>query len=83
MIKHFEIFVFRFELPILFQRRRGRSQVSELVINQREVEVDEREPRLDLGRGFIVKFCELQIAGIIIKIGQVLVSFDVTRIVFE
>ena len=41
LIQHFQIFIFRLELPVLFQRRRSGIQVSELVINQRQVEVDE------------------------------------------
>jgi len=40
LIQHFEILVLRLQLSILLQRRRSGTQIPELVINQRQVEID-------------------------------------------
>ena len=77
LIEHFQIFVLRLQLSVLFERRRGRGQIAELVINERQVEVNEREPGLDLRRSFIVKSCELQVSRVVIEVRQVVVRLDV------
>ena len=55
MIEHFEVFVFRFQFAILLQRCRCGVDIAQLVIDQREVEVNQREPGFDPRRGFVVK----------------------------
>ena len=82
-IQNLEIFIFRFQLQILFQRSRRRIEIAELVIHERQVEINQRESRLDLRRSFVVKFCQLHIAGIVIKVREIVVGFDVPRIIFE
>jgi len=40
LIQHFEILVLRLQLSILLQRRRSSTQIAELVIDERQVEID-------------------------------------------
>ena len=53
------------------------------MIHQRQVEINEREAGLDLCCRFVMKFGEVYIAGIVIKIREVVMCFNVARIVFE
>ena len=42
-----------------------------------------RYARFDLGRSFVVHLCKLQVAGVVVEIRQVVVGFNVTRIVLK
>jgi len=49
-------------------------------MGQGQVEVDKRKTRLDLRRRFVVKTGKRELTGIEIKIAQVVMRFDVSRL---
>ena len=53
------------------------------MIHQRQVEIDEREPGLDLRRSLVVEFRQLQIAGVVVEVSQVVVRLNMPRIVLQ
>src|SRR6185295_2709217 len=65
------------------QRRARALQIVEPVVDQREVVMKRAERRLQFRRGFIVELRQLQITRIEIKVRQIVMSLDVTRIVLQ
>ena len=44
LFQSFNLFVVRFQVHVFFQRRRGSRTFAQFVIDESEIEVDEREP---------------------------------------
>ncbi len=83
LFQSFNLFVVRFQLHIFFERRRGSRTFAQFVIDKREIEVDEREPRLDLRCAFVVETRQGKLAGIVVEIPKIVMRLDVAWIAFE
>jgi hypothetical protein len=53
------------------------------VIDERQIEINEREAGFNLRGRFVVKLGELKVTCVVIEISEVVVCFDVSRIVLE
>ena len=82
LIDGFDFSVVRFQLFVFFERGESAGEVAEPVIDQCQVEIDERESRLDVSSSFVMKPRQPEFTGIIVKISQVVMSFDVSGLVF-
>lgn len=52
-------------------------------MDESEIEVDQRKARLDLRGAFVMKARQREFARVKIEIAQIVVSFNVSRLVLE
>src|SRR5205823_13726234 len=74
-----DLFIIGLKLSISLQRARGSGKIIQTMIDQSEVVIDQGKVGLDLRSRFIMQAREREITRIIVKIGEIVVSFDVPR----
>ena len=83
LIYQFDLFVTGFEGFVFLQRHARAGDVRQAVINQGEIVIDEREVRFDLRRRFVMQTRERKIAGVVVKIREIVMRFDVSRVMLQ
>src|SRR6266508_6290912 len=58
-------------------------EVAQLVMDQGQIEVDEREAWFDLCRGLVMETRQRKFAGIEVKIAQIVMRLDVPRLMLK
>ena len=83
MIHQLDLFVAGLELLVTMQGPGGGGDIGKPVIDEREVVVHQREVGFDLRGSLVMQTSEGKIAGVIVKVGQIVMGFDVARVVFQ
>src|SRR6185436_20287816 len=84
LIDGLSLFVIRLaQLFVIGDGRERSAQIIQFEVGQREIEVDERKARLDLGGSFIVQPRQRKLTGVEVKIAEVVVGLNVSRFMLQ
>ena len=81
LIDQLDFFVTRFQFLILVKRLGGGRDVGQPVIDQREIVVNQRKVGFDLRGRFVMQARQRKVAGVIVKVREVVMRLNVARIV--